>query len=359
MKLTVNLVTWNGSKYIPYLFDSLKKQSFKDWKLQVWDNNSEDDTLKLIENEASNLGVQTKIYESKDNSGFSGGHNKLYKKTNTDYFAIINQDIYLPSNCIHNMVKYLDDHPHITAVAPRLLKWNFNKVASDPDNNKKSGLHKSFSLKIDSLGLKVRRNRQVVDQLSGEIWSNQSKNKMIAKLRSLNNIEVFGLSGALVFYRKSDIENIVYENAKLFDESYKSYKEDVDLAYRLRISGRQSVMLLSSVAFHDRTCERFLNDNRISNHRRKAKQSFFVKYYSYKNHLATLYKNEYWQNFILDFPWILWYELQKFMYYLFIDRRVLLGLKDLFNSMDFLKKRRSAVNKMKKSNWRELRRWWM
>src|SRR3989338_7429508 len=48
-KLTVQLVTWNGAKYIPYLFESLKKQTYADWDLAVLDNASSDGTARLIE----------------------------------------------------------------------------------------------------------------------------------------------------------------------------------------------------------------------------------------------------------------------------------------------------------------------
>ncbi|MBT3817027.1 MAG: glycosyltransferase family 2 protein, partial [Candidatus Magasanikbacteria bacterium] len=29
-KLTIHLVTWNGAKYVPYLFESLRKQTYRD-----------------------------------------------------------------------------------------------------------------------------------------------------------------------------------------------------------------------------------------------------------------------------------------------------------------------------------------
>ena len=56
-KLSVHLVAWNGAKYIPYLFESLRKQTYKDWELLAIDNASaKDNTADLIEKELQNNG---------------------------------------------------------------------------------------------------------------------------------------------------------------------------------------------------------------------------------------------------------------------------------------------------------------
>ncbi|MCX6779455.1 MAG: glycosyltransferase, partial [Candidatus Magasanikbacteria bacterium] len=71
MKLSVNLVAWNGAKYIPYLMKSLRNQTLKDWSLFVLDNNSTDNTLELIKHETEDFPVFVDIFANKVNSGFS------------------------------------------------------------------------------------------------------------------------------------------------------------------------------------------------------------------------------------------------------------------------------------------------
>ncbi len=63
MKLTVHLLTWNGEKYIPFLFDSLKKQTLKGWKLIILDNGSTDNTVGLIKKEIKNFPVEIELIE--------------------------------------------------------------------------------------------------------------------------------------------------------------------------------------------------------------------------------------------------------------------------------------------------------
>ncbi|KKQ39062.1 MAG: Glycosyl transferase family 2 [Candidatus Magasanikbacteria bacterium GW2011_GWA2_37_8] len=70
-KLTINLVVYNGEKYIPYLFVSLKRQSFKDWELIFVDNASTDRTLELVEAELKDSGISYQIIKNQENFGFS------------------------------------------------------------------------------------------------------------------------------------------------------------------------------------------------------------------------------------------------------------------------------------------------
>ncbi len=336
MKLSVNLVTWNGAKYMPFLFDSLRKQTFTDWTLIVLDNNSDDNTLELIKKELDTFSVQHKIIENSENRGFACGHNQLFKETESDYVLLLNQDMYLAPDCLDKIVTFLEKHSEISSVSPRLMKWNFAANI--------------FTDQIDALGLKVYRSRRVVEQYTGQNWFDL-KNKF-----SSVTFPVFGISGALPVFRMSALKSVVYADGSVFDESYHSYKEDVDLAFRLAAAGYKSCVLLDAVAYHDRSAASPKQDDDLHALANKKNQSKLVKYYSYKNHLATLCKNEYWQNLALDFPWILWYELKKFAYFLLFDRGVLGGLKELFGQ-DLAKKRR-LIKSLRKINWQEMRQWW-
>lgn len=72
----------------------------------------------------------------------------------------------------------------------------------------------------------------------------------------------------------------------------------------------------------------------------------------------TLYKNEYWQNYLLDLPWIKWYELKKFIYFLLFDRGVLKGLGEMWKSRKELKNKKQEIISKRKVSWREIRSWW-
>lgn len=339
MKLSVNLVSWSGAKYIPYLMKSLRNQTFKDWSLFVLDNNSTDNTVELIKREIENFPVFVEIVENSENLGFSGGHNLAFKKTESDYVLLLNQDTYLMPDYLEKMVKFMDEHQDTAAVSGRLMKWDF---ASLQDN-----LENTFTKQIDSLGFRIFKSRRVVEIGVGEGWKGSLSQ---AK-------EVFGVSGTLPVYCREALQEVAFEDGNIFDSLYESYKEDVDLAYRLQLKRLKAYILPEVVAYHDRTMAgpKMMDD--LSAMKNKRQQSPRLSYLSYRNHLMNLYKNEMWQNFLLDFFPIFWYELKKFVYYLFFNPAVLKGWKFLWQHHAELKNKRIFVQQNKKINWREIRRW--
>lgn len=330
MKLIVQLLTWNGAKYIPKLFESLRKQTLKDWKFYILDNSSSDNTVELTEKELDNFTIPYEIELGRENLGFAGGHNYLFKKSDAEYFMLLNQDLYLQPDCLEKLVNFLDNNRDAATVSPRLMKWDF-------DDN-------LFTNKIDSLGLKVTKCRRVIDWRQGEDWNKASADKQA--------LEVFGVSGTAPMFRRKAIGRIVFSDSYFFDKNYGSYKEDVDLSYRLRSAGFRAFVLLGAAAYHDRSSS--LNQSVVKN---KKLQPAHIRHNSYKNHLMTLYKNEYGQNFILDFPWILWYEIRKFVWFLLFDRMVLRGWKEIWAWRKELKAKRLEIKKLRKIDWREMRQW--
>lgn len=336
MKLCVNLVVWNGGKYIPFLFESLRKQTYRGWHLNILDNASEDNTVVLIENELKNFPISFNFIKNDSNLGFAGGHNLLYKKTSSEFILLLNQDIYLLPDCLQKLMDFMVNNDDVGAATPRLMKWNFSGEGTD--------LPSSFSLEVDSVGLKIFRDRRVTDIRDFK--------------KDVECMEIFGVSGALPLYRMAALRNVEYQNGSMFDETYHSYKEDVDLAYRLSNAGWKSFAVLNAIAYHDRSAYAPEDLNVSTIIKNKNSQTEWVKYHSYKNHLMTLYKNEYWENFSFDFLCILWYELRKFVYYLFFGPKVISGLKEILSQRKELLEKRMWVSKSKKLSWKNLRKWW-
>ena len=344
-KLTVNLVVWNGAKYLPYLFDSLRKQTYRDWTLLILDNNSTDNTVEVIEKEIINFPVPVKFFKEKENHGFAKGHNILFRENESEYFLLLNQDMYLENIVLEKMVEFLDKNSAVAGVSPRLMRWDFAKM--------NEVLNNTFSSQVDALGLKVFRNRRVIEQYTAENWEEIKNN-----FGSDDILEVFGVSGAFPMYRREAIKNVLFSNGQMLDESYHSYKEDVDLAWRLRLAGYSSFVLLDIIAYHDRAGAGPKEKNDLAAMQNKKKHSPWVKYYSYRNHLMTLYKNEYSKDFWLDFIFIAWYEFKKLVYFIIFDPKILKGLKDIWLMRKDLKIKRQEIQKTIKTSMRDLRKWW-
>lgn len=342
MKLTVQLLTYNSRPFVGALFDSLRKQTFKDWELLILDNASTDSTVEGLKKALINFPIQNKFLENKENNGFAGGHNQLFKLSDSEYFLLLNHDIVLLPDTFENLVNFLDSHAEITAASPRLMHcFRCSKNGDIP----------SFSNEIDSLGLKVYKNRRVTDYLSGQDYFECQNN-----FRDKEFLEMFGVSGAMPIFRRENIKQILDVNGSFLDEDLKMYKEDVDLAYRLSAAGMKSAVVLDSVAYHYRTGNGADHSNDAASAKNKKQQPLHVRQNSYRNHLIVLYKNEYWQNFVLDFFPILWYELKKFLWFLLFDREVLGGLKDVWNMRQELKNKRKEIISKRKLDWKQMRK---
>lgn len=368
MKLIVQLVVWNGKKYLPYLFASLAAQSFKDWYLQILDNNSSDDSAEWLATYAAKAGVSFTLQAQPENLGFAGGHNLLFRKIRVEfpdaqYTLLLNQDMYLERDCLEKLVAFAARHKDAGAFSPRLMRWNFFALsgfsADEPpcDNTIASALEQSKTNFIDTVGLKVYQTRRVVDWLTGREYSD-SLLIPYARRRNDGGIEVFGVSGALPLYR-IDALNSALCRGNLFDADFGSYKEDVDLAWRLRLAGWRAFTVLNAVAYHDRTAAGQIDISDRAIRAQYKKKPDYVRFQSYRNHLLTIFKNELWQNLIIDALPIFWYELKKFNYLLIRHPRVLArAWYDIFKFIlrTFIK--RCEIMRQKKVGWLALRRWW-
>lgn len=279
------------------------------------DNGSSDGTVTKIENELPAFPVPARFIKNSKNVGFSAGHNRGFMETEGEFVMVLNQDFILAPDYLERVVSFMDACPEAAAAQGKLYRWDFPSA--------KTG-------QIDSLGLRVFKNRRVVDIDADGATT-----------------EVFGLSGALPMFRRAALESIRV-NGEIFDEDFFMYKEDVDLAYRLRLADLRSFIVGGARAWHDRTAGAD-----------RGRKSAFVNYHSYKNHLFALIKNEFCANFWLDFPRIFWYEFRKFMYILLFEWRTLPAVPEFFRLLPKMLGKRKIIKAQRKISSKEIRKWFV
>lgn len=342
--VSIHLVTWNGAKYIPYLFASLRAQTYRDMQLYIIDNGSADGTVEAIERELQSFPFPYDFVKLATNTGFAPAHNALMRKSNAQFCLLLNQDMYLMPDHIEKLVACMQNNARIGSCMGRLMRWDFS-AAEGP----------RFMQLIDSLGLAVMRSRRVVDWHTGKRWD-----EVFPQLRIAGSgiVPIFGVPGTLPLYRRSAIEDVQIDG-QMFDETYFSYKEDVDLAWRLALAGWESAMVPNAVAYHDRTAAgpMQLNDKAAADNRKK--KSGFVNYHSYKNHLFTLIKNEQTSNYLRDWLWIEWYEWKKFIYLLLFEFRTWRALGEVIRKLPEMMRKRKIIRLRRRVQPRDLRHWWM
>jgi GT2 family glycosyltransferase len=238
-KLSVNLVIKNGSRYVPFIISSLKRQTYNDFEVLFIDNASDDNTVELLKEAFERENIAYRLIQNSENKGFAVGHNQAFSATNSPYFLLLNVDTYLMPDVLEKAVNFLDQHPDTAAVSPRLMRWDFEKSLAGLNDNAdvmQAVLH-GFTSQIDAIGIRLFRNRRAVEWLTRQEWTKDSQSNDVQKIFDKKILEVFGVSGAFAAYRKSVVDKILLPGGNLFDPTYHSYKEDLDLAYRLRNAG--------------------------------------------------------------------------------------------------------------------------
>lgn len=356
-RISVHLLTHNSEKYIPYCLQSLFEQTTQDFSLLVIDNASDDHSVAMVEdflNEPRHKSLQekTRIIKNSKNIGFAPAHNQAIQWTTSEYIFVMNEDVILDPDYLTQIIQFLDNHQNVAAASGAIYQWDFSQIeehAPVPDTLTKLGKTDT----IDTLGLILHPSHRVSEQKILETGLNADR-----------PLPVFGVSGALPVYRRGALEHTkvplfqksfkVYINQmkpklyEYFDTDFFTYKEDIDLGYRLRLFGYQSFVVPRARAWHDRTAALF--GSVVKN--RKTK-SHFINYHSYKNHLYFLLKNVPTRMWITSGYKIVFYELIKLGYIILNEPRTLEALKEYFTNLTKMLKKRTYIQKKAGRNaWR-------
>ena len=241
---SVNILTYNGQSLIGPCLDSVFKQTYPNVEVLVIDNASKDKTVRIVKKICSTANAKKQclnIIENKKNLGFAAGHNIGIKKSRGEYVLCLNQDVILDKDFIKMAVKTIEKDKKVGAVQGKLYKLQTLNPKPQTSNI------------IDTTGLLMFKNRRIVNRGQGE-KDNGKYNK---------EEEIFGVDGAASLYRRSALEDIklpVSSHEKLrgrrhksipyeyFDENFFCYKEDVDLAWRMRLYGWKAVYQPKAIA---------------------------------------------------------------------------------------------------------------
>jgi len=323
--VSINILTYNGQDLIEPCLNSVLKQTYKNFEVLVIDNASDDETLKRAKN------FPVKTIENKKNLGFSAGHNIGIKQSRGGYVLCLNQDIVLDKDFLKHIVEIMEKDDKIGSVQCKLLKIR--------------DINRPKSKTIDHTGLVILKNRRVIARGQGERDKKQYKAE-----------EVFGVDGAAPIYRRKALEDIKI-NDEYFDEDFFAYKEDVDLAWRLRLYGWKAVYQPKAVAYHLRTAGERAVKNYISIAKERRKLSKFAKFYSFKNDRLMRIKNELPDLFLRDILYIIIKEIGAWAYVLIFERYTWKAIKSLIKQIPKARKKREIIMAKKRVEVKAMGKW--
>ncbi len=329
-QVTFQIVTWNSRKFLADCLKSIFAQTYRDFQVLVIDNNSQDGTVEFLK---ANY-PQVTVFQNNKNVGFAKAHNQGLQLLNSPYIVVTNPDILLTENWLEKIIETVEASAYqdYGSFGGKLLKL---KVVNDEYHETEQ------TTTIDSCGLKLLATHRFVEVGAGES-SDQFTESM----------PVFGQSGALVLYRRQALLDVAFrgkdQRPEFFDETFFTYKEDVDIAWRLQLGGWKSLFVAQAEGYHIRAMQGSEKVSRRELRMLRRQQSSFAKYYSYRNHWLLLLKNQslrlWWR-----YGWaIVWYEFKKFGYVALFETR---NLKAIFEVGALLptiyRKRRHTLSRAK------------
>ena len=253
IRVLVVVVNYNGSATIQKCLQAIQEQTRPADTVVIVDNASTDGSVELISKDFPEF----KLLAQQSNLGFAAANNLAVKMfPDHDWIAMVNPDAWPEKNWLQSMLQGVTDWPNADMLSCRLIN------ANDPDV-------------LDGTG--------DIYHASGLSWR-RDYGKPADKVRAPDEI-IFSPCGAAAFYRLNRFLEL-----DGFDETFFCYHEDVDLAFRMRLTGSSCVHLDHARVFHVGSGT-------------SGKDSDFSVYYGHRNLVWTFVKN-------MPSPLLYWYLIQ-------------------------------------------------
>ena len=269
-RIAVAIVSYNTRELLRQCLASLVAQSDE---VIVFDNASTDGTLEMLR---ANY-PQVTLLASDHNVGYGAAANRMLAACWSDYVLLLNSDTLLQPSALRALQTYLDEHPHVAVVGPRLANVDGSvQVSCFP-----FPLPLFALLRATFLGSLVGRVPGLRDCYLPAWPHNQER-------------AVPWVVGAALAIRRP-----AFNAVGGFDESFFMYSEEVDLCYRLRAAGWRTVFAPVTSVTHLGGAS--ANQQRIS----MEEQKYASTAHFYRAHYAS------WQRGLLNL--IVSYEMARNM----------------------------------------------
>ena len=217
-KVAIVILNWNGANMMRHYLPTVLRYSQDEATVYVADNASTDDSLQLLRQFP-----ECKLILLEKNWGFADGYNKALAQIQAEYYLLLNSDIEVTPHWLTPLINYMDSHTEVAACQPKLLS------TSNRNSFEYAGACGGY---LDTYGYPFCRGR-VFDTVECDEGQYDQP------------AQVLWATGAALLIRSKD-----YWEGGGLDGRFFAHNEEIDLCWRLRISGRQIVCLPESKVYH-------------------------------------------------------------------------------------------------------------
>jgi len=226
MKLSIILVNYNRRDLLSQALSSLVNAAAGvEHEIFVVDNASIDFSVPMIEGRYP----QVKLIQNQKNVGFSKANNQALKLASGEYVLLINPDTITNDDTLIKTLGFMDEHPQAGGLGVRMINSQGQFL---PES--KRGIPTPWIAFFRMSGLyKLFPKSRMYNRYHAD-W-----------VEEFETAEVDVLSAAFMLIRKT-----VLDKVGLLDERFFMYGEDIDLSYRIRLSGFKNYYYSKTYIIH-------------------------------------------------------------------------------------------------------------
>jgi GT2 family glycosyltransferase len=225
MKISIVIVSWNAKSFLLQCIESVLRQSPREpLEVIVVDNASSDGSPQAVRDNYPAV----KLICNGGNDGFAKGNNIGIRASIGDYLFLINSDVVVSDGCFDTLVRYMNAHPEIGLLGPRIVGSN-GKVQRSTMGYPSLWNTLCRALALDSLFPR--------SSLFGSHLMTFSNHNVTRPVEVIN--------GCFWVVRRSAMEQV-----GLLDEQFFMYGEDVDWCKRFNDGGWKVVFFSEAEVLH-------------------------------------------------------------------------------------------------------------
>lgn len=342
-RITICIAAWNSMEFLPALLSSISKQTFTDVSIVVIDNASQDELEPFLRKNYPSIMLLRNVR----NLGRSAAYNQVTKyvvehspleDSANRYILFVDPHVILEEDCLEKLVRAADERPSASSFCPTLLRA-YSENAHD------ESLKETIkSERIESCGFSLSKNKKIQPIDAGKM-SDQ---------KYLEPEEVFGSPAAMSLMRLYSLMTVAYTNMEVFDPILSEGVENVDLAWRMQISGFNAWCIKEARAYHHLGKFKKVSNGWWS--KKQSDRNMSIQHRRQKSfgYWLIVLKNETFFRLILLFPRLIIKFFGGILYSLFFDRTLFSVFPAIINSIPHVSRRRRHLQDLRRRHERHL-----
>lgn len=118
VRVTAVVLSWNSARYLGAALASLRREAERvPTEIVVVDNGSSDNSLEIV----GRIAPEARIIRNAANRGVAAARNQGAEESRAEFVLFLDSDAEMSPGSLDAMVRFLDAHPHVAVVGPKMV----------------------------------------------------------------------------------------------------------------------------------------------------------------------------------------------------------------------------------------------